>query len=73
MSMSIKYNYNYNIIEKEAKAYKYKYPTYENYILKKKYYDRQAYKKSLKYIIKLGKEHCYLTTDKDGLYVPCFN
>ena len=73
MAMSIKYNYNYNIIEKEAKAYKYKYPTYEKYILKKTYYDNQAYKKRLQYIIKLGKKYGYLTTDKDGLYIPCFN
>jgi hypothetical protein len=65
--------YTYKIIEKEANAYKHKYPTYEKYLLKRQYYNNQAYKKRIKYITKLSKTYMYITIDCNGLYVPCLN
>lgn len=67
----MKYNYTYILIEKEAKAYNHKYPTYEKYILNKSYYNKQAYKKRLKYITILSKKYMYITTDNNGIYIPC--
>ena len=67
----MKYNYTYKIIENEAKAYKHKYPTYEKYVLNKIYYNKQAYKKRLKYINELSKKYMYITTDRNGIYIPC--
>lgn len=63
--------YTYKIIENEAKVYKHKCPTYEKYVLNKSYYNKQAYKKRLKYINELSKKYMYITTDADGIYRPC--
>jgi predicted PP-loop superfamily ATPase len=65
-----KTNYGYNRIKKESKAYKYKCPEYEEYLLKKDFYDKYAKKRVLKYMKKLSKQYGIITTNDDGIYIP---